>query len=170
MTKQQCQTCKEWFEDSELDDHLNEHMGFKGQTEQLTTQRRRWDAFLGAIGSIYGFFTFAWLFGATALAEVTCSEFSCGVPLSRSLLILSWFCGSVLGFAGAWNAGKHRIAGGTALLIGGLLPLAATFWSLLPFWPFDYISLLYFMLLLQWWTAALVFAGARVLTDFPRTA
>ncbi len=171
MTKEQCQTCMEWFEDSELDAHLNDHIGFKGQAEQLTTQRRgRRGALLGAISSIYGFFTFAWLFGVTALGEATCSELSCGVPLSRSLLILSWFCGSVLGLAGAWNARKYRIAGGIALLVGGLLPLVATFSDLLPFWPFDYISLLYFILFLQWWTAALVFAGARVLLDFPRPA
>jgi uncharacterized membrane protein YvbJ len=26
LTKQQCETCGKWFEDSELDAHLNEHL------------------------------------------------------------------------------------------------------------------------------------------------
>ena len=36
MAKQQCETCKKWFDDEELDDHLEEHL--KDQVEEPAPQ------------------------------------------------------------------------------------------------------------------------------------
>ncbi len=60
MTKQQCQICMEWFEDSELDAHLNEHIGFKGSADlddELTKRRPgRRGEFLGGASAFFWFF------------------------------------------------------------------------------------------------------------------
>ncbi len=160
-----------WFEDSELDAHLNEHIGVKGNAvleEQLTTQRPgRRGEFLGAICSISGLITSFLVALAIAIGEGMRRDPPYGVPLSESLLVLFWFCGSVLGLVGAWEARNHRRAGGLALIIAGLLPLVSYF---LLFPTSDYSSLLWGLVLLQWWSMLLVFAGIRALSDFPRPA
>ncbi len=39
MAKSRCETCGEWFEDSELDDHLNQHL--ENPTEEPGSSQRR---------------------------------------------------------------------------------------------------------------------------------
>jgi len=100
VAKQQCQTCKEWFTDSEIDDHLNEQIGVKGSPEFVDLPKRRpgrRGEFLGGATGLLGF--------VTAFVEI--------FVFGPADLVTSW--GAVLGshfqlrcFLSSRSAGRSR--------------------------------------------------------------
>ncbi len=78
----------QWFEDSELDAHLNEHIGLKGNAdlEDESTKRRpgRRGEFLEGAGAFLGFVTAAWefiLFGGALYRCTDPAPYCYGIPL-----------------------------------------------------------------------------------------
>ena len=172
----------EWFEDSELDAHLNEHIGLKANADlddELTKRSPgRRGEFLGGAGAFLGFVTAAWellLFGGV-LYRCTDPPYCYVVPLSTELLLLLSLCSTILALIGAMVVGRHWRAGSLTLLIGGVLPLIS--WTGLVFISntdygtpisfFSFLSFVAFLLMLVWWAPLLIIAGALALSDSPK--
>jgi rubredoxin len=47
MTKSRCETCGQWFEDDELDDHLNTHSAEQAEPEPNPTEMKCPDCQIG---------------------------------------------------------------------------------------------------------------------------
>ena len=122
--------------------------------------------FLGQIGGLSGLLVTLFAYWSIELGAEVRRFPPYGVPISESLGVLFWLCGSILGLLGAWQASSHRKAGSLLLLWGGLLPLGSHFTLFPPISVND--SVLWGFIFFQWWSLLLVLAGVLVLQNYPR--